>query len=101
MAADTRGFLQGCSKGIPSRVASGPAGVNKWPWDTDGSYADWYGGHELAHTYGRKHPGFCNNNSDDDDDYPYSDGKIGGNGIGFDFGDTSLNIPARSSRPAS
>ncbi len=92
MAADTRGFLQGCSKGIPSRVASGPAGVSAFPWDTDGSYADWYGAHELAHTYGRKHPGFCNNNSDDDDDYPYSDGKIGGSGIGFDFGDTTLGI---------
>jgi len=88
-----KGFMRGCSRGIPGRVASGPAGTSSWGWDNDGSYADWYGGHELAHTYGRKHPGFCDGNSDDDDDFPYSGGRIGNVHSGFDSGDAALTIP--------
>ena len=25
-------------------------------WDTDGTYADWYAGHEIGHSLGRAHP---------------------------------------------
>lgn len=58
MVDDTIAFMQGCS-GVPSKVASGPTGSGSWGWDVDGSYGDWYGGHELGHSYGRKHTGFC------------------------------------------
>ena len=57
-------FMRGLASGIPgtadpSTVASGPTGVNTWGWDTDGSYGDWYTGHELGHTFGRFHAEFC------------------------------------------
>ncbi|MCX7854261.1 MAG: hypothetical protein N2383_15950, partial [Caldilineales bacterium] len=45
-------------------------------WDFDGSYADWYGGHELGHQYGRYHAEFCG--APDGRPYPYPDGRIGG-----------------------
>ena len=93
MVSDTVAFMRGCSDGIPARVASGPAGPGSFGWDTDGSYGDWYGGHELAHTYGRKHPGFCGE-SDDDDDYPYTGGGIGL--FGFDVGDSLLGVPMQA-----
>ena len=37
--------------------SSGPAGEPDRcaTWDTDGSYADWYGGHELGHNYNQGH----------------------------------------------
>lgn len=52
LVSDTYGFMRGCA-GVA--VASGPSGSGNWGWDYDGTYADWYGGHELAHTYGRPH----------------------------------------------
>ena len=36
------------------------------------------GGHELSHTFGRRHPGFCNGNSSDDDDFTNPNGQISG-----------------------
>ena len=47
-----------------------------FPLDVDGSYADWYGGHELGHSFGRRHPGFCYENSRDDPNYPFPNGQI-------------------------
>lgn len=41
----------------PVYVGSGPTGAT-WAshtWDKDGSWGDWYGGHELGHTYRRFH----------------------------------------------
>jgi hypothetical protein len=93
-------FMRGCSRGIPARVASGPAGTDTWGWDSDGSYADWYGGHELGHTYNRRHPGYCNDQEEDDEDYPYSGGKIGAVQSGFDVGDSTLSIPMAVLSPA-
>ncbi|MBN1963519.1 MAG: SBBP repeat-containing protein, partial [Anaerolineae bacterium] len=52
---DGGGFMRGCALGIPSSVASGPAGGATFGWDTDGSYGDWYGAHELGHAYGLVH----------------------------------------------
>jgi hypothetical protein len=54
MADDGGGFMRGRGQ-RPGTVASGPAGSGTWGWDMDGSYADWYGGHELGHTYNRQH----------------------------------------------
>ena len=38
-----------------ARVGSGPVGSGDWGWDFDGSYADWYSGHEVGHAFGRPH----------------------------------------------
>ncbi len=75
---DDAGFMRGCASGIPqtpdpSTVASGPSGkptATLFTWDTTSSYAGWYSGHELAHTFGRYHPGFCLDNSADDNNLP-------------------------------
>lgn len=85
-------------------VSAGPAGSGTWGWDTDGSYADWYAGHEIGHTLGRGHPaagGYVSKDnpgcgqSRDDFSYPYSGAQIGAddNSEGFDAGDPSLGIP--------
>jgi len=83
MAIDTGGFMRGLAAGIPSTIAAGPTGPSGG-WDTDGSYGDWYGGHELGHTYGRAHvrgapyagPGGCGDEAGPDGSYPYGSGKI-------------------------
>jgi hypothetical protein len=82
-------------------VSSGPVGSGNWGWDFDGSYADWYAGHEIGHTLGRGHP-FPGSKQDDnvcgqdsgDNNYPYVDSQIGANTgslEGFDVGDPGLN----------
>lgn len=52
-------FMRGCSSlppvPDPSAVGSGPAGVG-YDWDSSPSFAGWYAGHELGHTFGRHHP---------------------------------------------
>lgn len=57
-------FMRGCANfpidSRTSNVGSGPTGIpQRWPdytWDDkDGTYGDWYGGHELGHTYNRRH----------------------------------------------
>ncbi len=47
-------FMRGRGGGF---VACGPTGVpqGSWSWDTDGSFGDWYGGHEIGHAYGEPH----------------------------------------------
>src|SRR5207237_5618983 len=100
MVADGGFFMRGFAAGIPGQpdpsvVASGPTGPNSWGWDFDGSYGDWYGGHELGHTFGRKHPGFCGE-SHDDPSSPYPAGQLASSDssfVGFDVGDGGLNIP--------
>jgi hypothetical protein len=76
MVIDTAGFMRGCAAGIPAYIASGPTGTGTWGWDFDGSYGDWYGGHELGHTYGRGHANFCG--AGGGPSYPYPEGRIGG-----------------------
>ena len=85
---DGDGFMRGCA-GIGGRFGSGPSGGTPgsaaFGWDTDGSYTDWYGGHEIGHMYDRRHPGQCTE-SDDDDNYPFPpNGHIGAFGAGSDF----------------
>ena len=98
--ADSRSFfMRGCAAGIPGNpspgtVSSGPTGA-QWGWDTDGSYGDWYGGHEIGHTLGRFHLGSGCGDSSDDNNYPYPNGQISGvDGafVGFDTGDNANGI---------
>ena len=97
-------FMRGRASGIPttpdpSTVASGPTGGGDFGWDHDGSYGDWYGAHELAHTFGRFHPGYCAGNSRDDLSYPYDNGQLASTAnttIGFDFGDNGNGIAMRA-----
>jgi len=70
---DTSAFMRGCSP-VPGVAASGPSGTGAWGWDFDGTYADWYGGHELAHSFGRGHANFCT--AVDGPSYPYPGGRI-------------------------
>jgi hypothetical protein len=98
---DGGGFLQGAAAAIPSYVATGPTGTGTWGWDTDGSYGDWYGGHELAHTFDARHPGFCNNQNPDSKRPPpfHPNGRIspsltGDTTIyGFDIGTRTVYPP--------
>ena len=110
LVINTGGFMRGCSSGVPdspdtSVVASAPTGDTAFSsdpkpinvsGDTDGSWGDWYGGHELSHTFGRKHPGFCNGNSSDDGDFGNPNGQISDNletFVGLDRGDAANGIP--------
>lgn len=74
MVNDGGGFMRGKAAGIPGTIASGPTGSGRFAWDTDGSYGDWYGGHEIAHTRGRYHAEFCG--AGGGVAYPYSSGRI-------------------------
>lgn len=97
MVSDAVGFMRGCAIDIPGSVASGPTGSSTWGWDFDGSYGDWYTGHELGHTYGRGHANFCG--ASDGPSFPYSSGRIspvltGNSAIyGFDIGNRAIYGP--------
>jgi hypothetical protein len=101
LVSDGGFFMRGCAAGIPSSpdpgtVACGPTGPATWGWDFDGSYGDWYGGHELGHTFGRLHPGFCGETQDDLARYPFANGQLADSSagfVGFDVGDPILNLP--------
>jgi hypothetical protein len=105
LVSNAGGFMRGCSSGVPATAdptttAAGPAGPTSGAntpvnvtGDNDGSFADWYGGHELAHTFGRAHPGFCNGNSSSDALFPNPNGQLSDGtanaGVGLDVGDTA------------
>jgi hypothetical protein len=76
LVADSGEFMRGCSL-VPSMTASGPTGPGDYGWDYDGSYGDWYGGHELAHSLGRRHVACQGNELNPDPFYPYPGGLIG------------------------
>jgi hypothetical protein len=94
LVSDGGFFMRGCA-GVPATpdpgaVGSGPTGPSSWGWDFDGSYGDWYCGHELGHTFGRLHPGFCGETADDLANYPFDNGQLSdadGYFSGFDVGD--------------
>ena len=75
-------FMVGCVCGFGT--TSGPTGANTWGWDFDGSFGDWYTGHELGHQYGLCHPGVCSTQEGIPDTaphcatYPYPKALIGG-----------------------
>jgi len=95
-------FMRGLASGIPttpdpSTVASGPTGANTWGWDTDGSYGDWYTGHELGHTFGRFHAEFCG--ATGGAPYPFVNGQLAnadGAFVGFDTGDAAHGLPMKA-----
>jgi hypothetical protein len=100
--ANGQNFMRGLASGIPQvpqpdTVASGPCGVpNGFAGDNDLSYADWYGAHELGHTFGRFHPGFPVGAQDaSDPTFPYANGQLSdadGKFIGYDMGDPALGL---------
>ena len=80
MVTDTGSWMRGCAAGIPAMMASGPTGTGAWgwnAWDTDGSYGDFYGAHELGHCYGRAHTACSGSEGGPDPAYPYPGGWIG------------------------
>jgi outer membrane protein assembly factor BamB len=92
---DGGGFMRGKAAGIPSCVASGPTGTPRgsYSWDTDGSYGDWYAGHELGHTLGRRHTLCDGDEAGPDPDYPHPDGRIGGPFYGFNVETLDVYTP--------
>ena len=94
--------MRGLASGIPTTadpttVASGPCGGGTFGWDTDGSYGDWYTGHELGHTFGRFHAEFCG--AGGGAPYPFTDGQLSnadGAFVGFDVGDIANGLPLRA-----
>jgi hypothetical protein len=74
MVDDGGGFMRGKTAGIPSTISAGPTGTGTWGWDFDGSYGDWYGGHEIGHSRGRYHAEFCG--AGGGVPYPYTGGRI-------------------------
>ena len=101
MVADSGFFMQGLASGIPqtpdpATVASGPTGPSAFPWDDDGSYGDWYGGHELGHTLGRFHAEFCG--APLGAPYPFANGQLSDADeafVGIDVGDPAVGLPMR------
>jgi hypothetical protein len=113
------GYLRGCSP-VPSFVGSGPTGspsgpgvvagnvggVSGTPSGTDSpqTFGDWYGGHELGHTFGRLHPNTPTKTSADctqitpaplDASFPYPNGTMSdaqGDNVGLDVGDKTNAI---------
>lgn len=91
------GFMRGCTPAPadpdPSVTGAGPAGPGAQSpvqTDHDGSYADWYTGHELGHSFGRTHPDFCGAPGPNDTNFPYPNGHISddlGTFAGLDVGD--------------
>lgn len=102
LVADSGGYMRGLASGIPATptpgtVASGPTGPDSFGWDTDGSYGDWYTGHELGHTFGRYHAEFCG--AGGGAPYPFPAGQLAnpdGAFVGLDVGDTALGLPMRA-----
>ncbi len=102
LVADGGGFMRGLASGIPSgpspgTVASGPTGPSTFGWDTDGTYGDWYTGHELGHTFGRFHAEFCG--AGGGASYPFTGGQLSnadGRYVGLDAGDPLLALPMRA-----
>ena len=100
LVSDGAGFMRGCAaiagSPNPAAVGSGPTGTNTWGWDLDGSYGDWYGGHEIGHTLGRLHIGSGCGETSDDPSYPFVAGQLSNIDslfIGFDVGDSRYAIP--------
>jgi hypothetical protein len=85
----------------PGAVGSGPTGPDSRGWDFDGSYGDWYTGHELGHTLGRDHPVHgkeCSGTlyAPKDSSYPFFSGQLSNADdafVGFDVGDPAFGLP--------
>jgi len=93
-----RGGAYGSDPILTNNVATspvGPPGLHPHlqldtRWDTDGSYGDWYSGHELGHLFGLKHLDFCGTPSPYDPSI-FPNGQVSGSDeafFGFDVGDS-------------
>ena len=106
LVSNQGGYMRGCATtpavADPTATASGPSGAPGGPrvpsnsgGDPDASFADWYGGHELGHTFGRDHPNICGTPAPYDAGFPYANGQISAasetSAVGLDVGDT-VNI---------
>jgi len=114
-ATPNGGFMRGCS-GVPSYTGSGPTGIagGSFVGDSTISFGDWYGGHEIGHTFGRGHPstpavppavsvGYCGAAAGDPL-YPWPNAQISDNQgdlVGLDVGDPTNGIPAQALAGAS
>jgi len=96
MISDEGGFMRGLGS-AKKRVASGPTGdtAGRFRWDTDGSYGDWYGAHEIGHALGRKHVLCQGDEAGWDRNYPHTNGLISTAQTGDDafFGFDAGNLP--------
>lgn len=105
LVSDHSGFFRGAANDIPTKpapnaIAVGPCGTpGRAHWDSgDQSYGDWYGAHEIAHTFGRFHPGFCGQ-TNNDTHFPHPAGAISHQAedcIGFDTGDIEQKLAMRA-----
>jgi hypothetical protein len=111
MISDAAGWFPRGQACCGQGVSSGPVGQpGSGSWDIDGTYGDWYAGHEIGHTLGRSHPVPASDDpateniregcghSRDDAGYPYVDAQIGpssGEYAGFDVGDPAFGLPVR------
>ena len=104
--ANGANFMRGRAMGIPATpqpdtVAAAPCGTpNGFAGDNDLSYADWYGAHELGHTFGRFHPGFPPGQQDaSDPGFPFENGQLSNADrrfVGYDMGDAALGVPLQT-----
>jgi hypothetical protein len=96
--------IRGIGTPLPN-VAAGPTGNPadypwdpRLSWDTDGSFGDWYAGHEIGHTLGTWHAP-CGVDSPPWEHYPYPNGVIGGpvpepnRYYGFDIDSRAIYTP--------
>jgi hypothetical protein len=75
---DDGGFMRGSAS---NPAGSGPAGPTSptssmTSWDTDDTYGDWYGGHEIGHTLKRSHVNCNGSEAGPDSNYPHAGGLI-------------------------
>jgi hypothetical protein len=86
LVSDKYFLMAGCStvpdtpdaRVVASGAAGNPAHHPEYPsiyWDKSSIFTGWYAGHELAHTFGRAHPGKCGE-SHDDSYFPYDQGHL-------------------------
>ena len=109
LVSNQGGGMRGCSP-IPATAnsaspASGPSGAPGGPGsvpvnsggDTDASFADWYSGHELGHSFGRNHTKACGEPAPFEASFPYPNGQISDASersvAGLDVGDATNGVP--------
>jgi hypothetical protein len=94
------GFMRGraMSKKPVASGPTGPTGGSSFTWDTDGSWGDWYGGHEIGHTLDRRHARCSGDEKGWDRNFPHANGLIstaqtGDDALyGFDYGSLPYSI---------
>src|SRR5262249_51492921 len=108
LVSNQGGFMRGCSP-TPATAnsaspASGPSGApggpgpvpNNSAGDPDASFADWYSGHELGHSFGRDHTKACGEPAPFDASFPYPSGQISDDTeksvAGLDVGDATNGV---------